>query len=111
MIKGTFTFANYNETKDLSAEFEYDDLWFEEDAKSDNPKLRSMSLALCMSAFPSTRYGADRQYENVRELIGKLGFRAFSVNGDFKREPSEASLGVSADSGELPTDRSGMRIR
>ena len=104
MIKGTFTFANYNETKDLSAEFEYDDLWFEEDAKSDNPKLRSMSLALCMSAFPSTRYGADRQYENVRELIGKLGFRAFSVNGDFKREPSEASLGVFAAKKDIVSD-------
>ena len=106
----SFKFANYDETKDLSAEFRYDDDWFRKDARREDTALRRMSLALCMSAFPSTESRVDDRFCNVRELIGKIGFEDFVVNDDFRRVPYENSLGIFAAKKRIGNGEDGFTL-
>ncbi len=96
MIKGSFEFASFDETKDLIAEFKYDDEWFLQDARTLDPNLRMISLVMAMSGFPSVVGGEHNQYKNAKAFMEKVGFTDFEVNEDYKKKPSKHTLGIFA---------------
>ena len=94
--EGTFLFENYNETKDSSGHYFYDDDWFSESSFVFNKKLCAMSLCFSMASFPSASKDAIRPSINAENLLSELSFRDIEVNDDFLKEPSVFSLGLIA---------------
>ena len=94
--EGTFLFENYNEERDSTGHYFYDDGWFDESSFLLNKKLRTMSLCFSMASFPSASKDAVRPSVNAEKLLSELSFSDIEVNDDFLNEPRVFSLGLIA---------------
>ena len=96
--QSTFHFAEILERTDREAVCFYDDSWFFAPSSVLNPHLRTLSLNMSMSFFPSARKGDDysKSLINAEELLADLAFDHFRANDDYYRKPDIDSLGIGA---------------
>ncbi len=93
--KGTFTFADGVLKEDRTSTYYYTDEYFRRNAAILNPHLRTMSFALCMACFPSTKAeNYERVYRNAEALLTEIGFSDFTPNEDYKVYPTTETLGM-----------------
>lgn len=94
--EGDFLFEDYNEEKDSTGHYSYDDAWFDESSFVLNKKLRTMSLCFSMASFPTASKSESRPSINAERLLSELFFDDIEVNDDFLKEPGVFSLGLIA---------------
>jgi len=94
----SFSFLNTGNTADISAVCYYTDEYFRTPGTLPDPHLRTMSMAMSLSAFESYRDTEDYtgRCENFDNLMTSAGFTDLAHNKAYDEKPTEDSIGIAA---------------
>ena len=107
-IRAAFRFPDLAKTRNTEAFCFYSDDYFRSPGTAANPHLRTMSLAMAMSAFESYREDKEDyldRCENYEALMEEIGFSRLVHNEAFDMKPTEDSVGVAIGSRMIFSNR------
>lgn len=95
----------YQSGYDYTSRCYYTDEYFSDSSYNYNQSLCTMSLALAMSAFASSKTDYDNQSVNARNLMKRIGIKEenIAVNDWFTKKPETDSIGVIAGNKKIRT--------
>lgn len=95
----------YQSGYDYTSRCYYTDEYFSDSSYNYNQSLCTMSLALAMTAFASSKTDYDNQSINARNLMKRIGIKEenIAVNDWFTKKPETDSIGVIAGNKKIRT--------
>lgn len=104
-LRGSFTFGPHENTKDLTDTFIYSDDYFSGSSYTANEHLATMSMQMAAASISSedTNDYTDKS-QNVQALLTALGFQDVQVNGYYKQQMQQNTMGVAVAYKKLNDD-------
>lgn len=104
-LRGSFTFGPHENTNDLTDTFIYSDDYFSGSSYTANEHLATMSMQMAAASISSedTNDYTDKS-QNVQALLTALGFQDVQVNGYYKQQMQQNTMGVAVAYKKLNDD-------